>query len=360
MSKNTMNRRDFMKGAAAGAMSLAAMGLINPSMALAEDEKAVKAKDGVASCLYELNMPHINKQDENTILFRWNSYQFLEFVLPNNKRIIVDPYWYKVSNRYNYYPNIKASEWIDGADYVLLTHVHGDHANDLPDILEHWPKVPVLIPAQGMQSLAYNLGLNVGGFNALPVSHGEVLEFEDFKVEVCRGLHTFASGIGWQQAQLDLTRYATEDGDFKTESFENIAGGRDMMNYTITTKDGWKITLWAGEMASETHFSFYRDTKPDIFFYQNAKVNFGGDRDNPDTTNLAKMINLTDPQVVLPFHQNDSFPRQTVLAHELTVEKLNNEIAEGCGAQIFSPDSCCWYAFTKDADGKVSMSVFDK
>ena len=133
-----------------------------------------------------------------------------------------------------------------------------------------------------------------------------------------------------------------------------------MMNYTITTKDGWKITLWAGEMASETHFSFYRDTKPDIFFYQNAKVNFGGDRDNPDTTNLAKMINLTDPQVVLPFHQNDSFPRQTVLAHELTVEKLNNEIAEGCGAQIFSPDSCCWYAFTKDADGKVSMSVFDK
>ena len=320
------------------------------------------AGDTQAGSILQEDLPVVTEQGENMILVRWNSYIFYEFVLPNGKTIIFDPYMYEVKNQYTLYPDIKASEYINGCDYIIITHSHGDHTRDLPDLLTKFPEAYVVAPEEGLLAMLYTYNINSGSYRILPVTDGEKLEFEDFTLEVSRGLHTFAGGLATEGElkQIDMSRYIDENGVFDSLKYDNgTLGGRSMMNYKLTTNDGFTITMWAGEIGSEVKWFFYRDTKPDIMFYQNAKVNLGGDRDNPDTTGLAKMIDCAKPAICLPAHQNDSSWENILKAHDKCVSDL---IAMGSEAktQFFSPDPNYWYGFTKDTNGDISIFLVER
>ncbi len=314
-----------------------------------------------AGSILQEDLPVVT-ETKGMLLYRWNSYIFNEFVLPNGKRIVFDPFMYDVKNQYTLHPEVKASDYIEGADYIILTHTHFDHVRDLPDLLEHWPNAFVVVPEEGALSMIYALGLNPSGIRLLPVSDGEKLEFDDFTLDVYRGIHTFPSGLSPNAGKLDINNksYKNEDGTFNSLKFDAATmGGRDMMNYKITTNDGWTITMWAGQMDTETRKYYYRDSKPDFFFYQNAKVNLGGDRDNPNTMDLAKMVAMTNPKICMPCHQNDSSWVNILKAHDYTAKDINT-LGTGCATQFFSPDPKDWYGFNKNQDGEISAYVIKK
>ena len=82
---------------------------------------------------------------------RWSGVNFYEFVLPNGKTIVMDPYFDTEPagghNEFNYTPTkLSAGEWVNGADYIILTHGHFDHVNDLGSVLNKYPKAHVIAP----------------------------------------------------------------------------------------------------------------------------------------------------------------------------------------------------------------------
>ena len=63
-----ISRRDFLKGSAAGALSLAAAGILSPTAAFAEGEKAAEAPVSVYQAMSELNPQDYDFRDTDSDL----------------------------------------------------------------------------------------------------------------------------------------------------------------------------------------------------------------------------------------------------------------------------------------------------
>ncbi|MBM6777888.1 MBL fold metallo-hydrolase, partial [Collinsella tanakaei] len=97
---------------------------------------------------------------------RWISVQCYEMVLPNGKTIVTDPFYWEGDNL-RVLPELTKQQAnslkvyaqegfsvddFTGADYILISHVHGDHMNIAGDL---WNKFygRVLVPAGAAEEL---------------------------------------------------------------------------------------------------------------------------------------------------------------------------------------------------------------
>lgn len=291
---------------------------------------------------------------------RWSGVNFYEFVLPNGKTIVMDPYFDKQAagghNEYNYTPtDLPAGEWVNGADYILLTHGHSDHVGDLASVLEKYPGAHVIAPEHVMPAVMWSTKQEYGNHYFHEAAALDKLEFNDFKLETCRSNHNLSKGP--QSAGMDTKKYTDANGNLDFYKLYSTIYEREIVNARITLTDGFSILIWNSEMQPdgqgfEDRPWFYKNTKPDLFMFQVAGASFGGDRRNPNCTPMGEWIASVGAAMALPEHQQHfSYDELDSMAKKFSAicnDKKKN-------TTFLTPESAQWYGFTKDAKGNVKV-----
>lgn len=309
-----------------------------------------------ASTVVDREVMETKNWDDQDILMkvRWSGVNFYEFVLPNGKTIVMDPYYDPDTsgtghNEFNYTPtDLPAGEWVNGADYILLTHTHGDHCAQLKEVLEVYPDAFIVVPENAFPELVLRYGIG-GSLRWVTIGAIDKLSFVGCTVDCVRSNHNLSRGT--QLKDLDSSKYEETGakGDYYTNQFSN-----QIANYKITTDEGFTVLLWNSEMYDqygyEARMWFYEGAEPDLFMYQVAGASFNYDRRNPECGPMGRFVASVRPKAALPEHQQHfAYSELDAIATQF----CGYCDEQGVSCEFLTPETGVWYGYTKDADGTV-------
>lgn len=271
------------------------------------------------------------------IELRWINNAGFEVRLPDGAHLLVDP-WMDTAQIYP----LSITD-LERVDYVLLTHIHFDHAASIADIQKQFPEARILAGDLSADPLCQQYGLNVE--KLYRVRSGEVYEFANVKVEAIAGRHTES----WRGSYYKRGNNLTKDG---TMDLGMWYGSLEMFNYRITTPDGFRLLVWGGMTTDEqiNRLKAYRDNEV-------AVMHVSPKQDLPMFTDLVNAIN---PGVVIPHHYDlwdVMFKENPAMLQDspLPPEKMNEEYILGmiktafeqdCPySSFFIPEHHRWYRF---------------
>jgi len=205
--------------------------------------------------------------------FRWLNNAGFEIVLRSGAHVLVDP-WLD-SAKFSPVPLAT----ITRADYVVLSHIHFDHAQDVGAIQKKFPEVRIFTGMLSAEPLAKEQKLNVA--RLYKVSDGEEFQFDDVTIKAFAGRHT--ESVKGNYLKWD------EGGHITSESM----GTLDMYQYLITDADGTKFLVWGGTPSAESA-NRIRGTNADL-----AAIHISPKQ---DFSMLARVVNAANPNVMMPHH----------------------------------------------------------
>lgn len=128
--------------------------------------------------------------------YRWFVENCSQLELPNGKMIVIDPILYKDESDcpherdYRYISGFDTSV-IEKCDYIVLTHVHGDHIGSLKALQARF-QAPILVNAWCAYELVKQLDMPVG--SVIPMTDGCEYNFDDFRILWQPSRHTAMPG----------------------------------------------------------------------------------------------------------------------------------------------------------------------
>lgn len=283
----------------------------------------------------------------NGIRLRWLNTAGFEIEMSNGKHILLDPFLSGNVKGLECWP-ISLDE-IHGCDYLLLSHIHFDHAQDVADIQKKFPGTYLFVPALSADPLCQAQDLNCA--RMFPVRGGDKFAFDDVTIEVFYGRHT-ESPRGYRPSGKDFIK---KDG---TQDSMMWFGNLDFVNYLITTSDGTRILVWAG-MTSSDQKHLFAGIKPNIaLMHVSPKQDFG---------EFAALTAAMGTQVIIPHHYDcteklfEAIPdamndmseenrRSFVGDGKFSFPKYMKALENACrernpGAALIMPEHHKWYRF---------------
>lgn len=219
---------------------------------------------------------------KNGIQLRWLNTAGFEIVTATGARILVDPFLDGEVNGIACYP-ISIDE-IKGCDYLLLSHIHFDHAQNVEQLQQKFPNLNLFVPDLSADPLCQWQKVNCA--RLYRVRSGETYQFDDITIQCFAGRHT-ESPRGYYRASKAFT---TRDGQFDQPLW---FGNLELVNYLITTRDGTKILVWAG-MTSPDQKHRFAGLDPNIaLMHVSPKQDFG---------EFAGLTAAMGAQVIIPHH----------------------------------------------------------
>lgn len=263
----------------------------------------------------------------NGLKIRWINYCCYEMILPNGKEIIIDPCIDVTNQEERFHPDD-----FQGADYILLSHTHGDHILDLKYISDKF-KPHIFVGALSAYPLAKDLDLNLD--EIFPVSPGEKYELPDFTLEVFRGKHTWLN----RPDNRVKTWLKGDSKDFPKEISEaNALGSIEYMDYLITTNENLRIFITGGGPYEKFYFNAFETAKnkaPDIVIRQ-ATSKYG-------IKEFADMAAEYHCQFLIPEH-HDKFVKKMGMTPQQWAQALNEQLrASGSMTQVYAPEQFKWF-----------------
>lgn len=210
---------------------------------------------------------------------RWINNAGFEVVLPGGAHLLVDP-WLDSAQIYP-----MPAEKIERADYILLTHIHFDHADSIGAVQERFPEAKIFVGDLAAEPLCRIYRLNLE--KIYRVRGGETYEFSDVKIEAVSGRHT-ESKSG--------SRYL-EGSNRKGDGTLDPAmwyGSLEMLNYRITMADGSTMVIWGG-MTTEEQVNRMKA-------YGNNDVAVMHVSPKQDSSLFSELVKSINPKVVIPHH----------------------------------------------------------
>ena len=271
-----------------------------------------------------------------SVSFRWINCQCFEIKLPNGKTIVTDPC-------YDYKKNPDApladlfrlegfkTEDLEGCDYVILNHTHGDHIANLGQVIERFS--PKVICHSGVAGEIAQVYQDMELTSIYPVDYDGAYYFDGFKMETFHGEH---------KPQRFTWRRTMAEGDIISQDSRltrlHALGGLFNMNYLLTLDNGFRIAFVGG--ASDGMEERLRTLRPNIAL----RNKISNDMDVEHVTeDWLEFMEQSCAQFVVPMHfevwenQNPGFSEKTF--------KLANEMAVkgGLACRILSPKRTKWY-----------------
>ena len=321
----------------------------------------------MSSKVFDRKTLPVKQWDDPSVLvkLRWSGVNFYEFVLPNGKTIVMDPYFddpNDAHNEYKYTPtDLPAGEWVNGADVILLTHGHFDHTGNLAEVLEKYPLAQIIIPEHTIPSVIVSQNVDYFSHYFTEAGAHDKFEFDGVTIETCRSNHNVGRAVN-PLAGASGKLYQDAEGNVDFFKLWKWVYERELMNVKITTDEGFTILLWNSQMGPdgrgfETRKYFYRDAEPDLFMYQVAGASFGGNRRNPDCGPMGRFIAEVHAKTAVPEHQ------QHFSYDEL--DRMAEQFAAHCDeagqeTTFLTPETGVWYGYTKDAEGNVGVCLIEK
>lgn len=215
-------------------------------------------------------------------LIRWINTAGFELVMSNGKHILLDPFLSGNVDGVLCHP--MELEEIKQCDYLLLSHIHIDHAADVARIQEKFPAVVIFVGDLSADPLCEWLNINCA--RICRVRSGEVYEFDDLLVEVFAGRHTESPRGYYRGAK----KFRNQDGSV---SLSDWFGNLELNNYRLTLCDGTRIMVWAG-MTSQDQKNRLRGVRSDIaLMHVSPKQDFD---------QFARLVEAMGTRIVIPHH----------------------------------------------------------
>ena len=215
-------------------------------------------------------------------LIRWINTAGFELVMSNGKHILLDPFLSGNVDGVLCHP--MELEEIKQCDYLLLSHIHIDHAADVARIQEKFPDVVIFVGDLSADPLCEWLNINCA--RICRVRSGEVYEFDDLLVEVFAGRHTESPRGYYRGAK----KFRNQDGSV---SLSDWFGNLELNNYRLTLCDGTRIMVWAG-MTSQDQKNRLRGVRSDIaLMHVSPKQDFD---------QFARLVEAMGIRIVIPHH----------------------------------------------------------
>lgn len=271
-----------------------------------------------------------------SVSFRWINCQCFEIKLPNGKTIVTDPC-------YDYKKNPDApladlfrlegfkTEDLEGCDYVILNHTHGDHIANLGQVIERFS--PKVICHSGVAGEIAQVYQDMELTSIYPVDYDGAYYFDGFKMETFHGEH---------KPQRFTWRRTMAEGDIISQDSRltrlHALGGLFNMNYLLTLDNGFRIAFVGG--ASDGMEERLRTLRPNIALRNKISNDMDVEHVAED---WLEFMEQSCAQFVVPMHfevwenQNPGFSEKTF--------KLANETAVkgGLACRILSPKRTKWY-----------------
>ncbi len=271
-----------------------------------------------------------------SVSFRWINCQCFEIKLPNGKTIVTDPC-------YDYKKNPDApladlfrlegfkTEDLEGCDYVILNHTHGDHIANLGQVIERFS--PKVICHSGVAGEIAQVYQDMELTSIYPVDYDGAYYFDGFKMETFHGEH---------KPQRFTWRRTMAEGDIISQDPRltrlHALGGLFNMNYLLTLDNGFRIAFVGG--ASDGMEERLRTLRPNIALRNKISNDMDVEHVAED---WLEFMEQSCAQFVVPMHfevwenQNPGFSEKTF--------KLANEMAVkgGLACRILSPKRTKWY-----------------
>ncbi len=218
------------------------------------------------------------------ILLRWLNTAGFEMILPGGSHLLVDP-WLDESDVYP----ISLDE-IARADYILLSHVHFDHAQSISRILEKFPRGKLFVGDLSVEPLCREQHISLT--NIYRVRNGDEYTFDDVNLKIFGGRHTENSkGVYHPHAfDADIT---------SLDSLTGYYGSLELQNYLITASDGTKVLVWGGQTTGDQKYRL-RGLYPDLALLHLSP--------KQDPLVFAEMVSFIGPKVVIPHHYDMTKP----------------------------------------------------
>lgn len=250
---------------------------------------------------------------------RWINYACYEIVLPDQKRIVIDPC-------IDFTKEVPFSaEDFGKVDYILLSHTHYDHTMEIGNILKG-SKPKIIVGSLSAYDLCKFFEIDFD--QIYPVAPNETLEFDGFTLDVYRGKHTSVNSTDGTNT-INRRKF----GAFPAGHHEcDIYGSIEYMNYLITTGQNVRILNWGGPKETvyfNNIFTIAKKMAPNIIIKQLST------KYTPEE--FAETMAILHPQIVLPLHQDGVDRKGTITAKEY-IARANTRLEElGSQTRIVDP-----------------------
>lgn len=187
---------------------------------------------------------------ENTILsetslaFRYINCQCFEIRLPNGKTLVTDPCYDFPKNLSDPRADLFRlegfhTEDLEGCDYVLLNHTHGDHISNLEEVILHFS--PVVICHSGVAAEIAQACPQTELTSIYPVDYNGTYYFDGFRLQTFHGQHK-PQRFTWEKSMAE--------GDMISQNPRltrlHTIGGFFNINFLITLDNGFRIGFVGG------------------------------------------------------------------------------------------------------------------
>ncbi|MFA6506409.1 MAG: MBL fold metallo-hydrolase [Treponemataceae bacterium] len=246
--------------------------LILSSVVFAADPKIAQPSKKDSSVVEYKNVTMVSG-----IEFRWINNAGFEIILPNGKHVLIDPWldsaktWFKST--------LSVEKDLDRADYIVLSHIHSDHADDVGLIQKKFPNVRIFVGALSAEYLIKWQNLNMNKIYLC--NDGQTFQFDDVTIKVFAGRHT-------EGARGNFLKVG-KDGFVDTQTI----GSMELFNFLITASDGTKVMVWAGTPSEDLVYSL-KGTNPDVaVMHVSPKQDFDM---------FGRLVASMNAKIVIPHH----------------------------------------------------------
>ncbi|MBM6785746.1 MBL fold metallo-hydrolase [Collinsella tanakaei] len=293
---------------------------------------------------------YVESVQSEALRIRWISVQCYEMVLPNGKTIVTDPFYWEGDNL-RVLPELTKQQAnslkvyaqegfsvddFTGADYILISHVHGDHMNIAGDL---WNKFygRVLVPAGAAEELARVEDIPYGAI--MPLYPGNTYYLDDFTLTVYPGAHdnrAFREGAFMRPSSPETPYAASDDFAIPCPNRLNGLGTMFCFNFLIETPQNYRIDFSAGRDYPD-HVRHVRDKAPNLMLRHRIR--------SYTPEEYARQMEAMGAQLMMPLHHNNARAKGEDLNEYFG--RVNGVLkADGYPGVAFNPKPYQWYSIT--------------
>ncbi len=282
---------------------------------------------------------------KNGVKIRWITTTCFEIKLPSGKTIIFDPW---TGGEDPAMPGFTMDtgftvDDFEGADYIFLSHTHGDHILDVKELLQKKQTDPcgghVFVPA--LSAKIFSDVYDVPLVNLIPVYPYETFDLDEITATPLPCRHFGDKGINVLQTPSEHIAAAKARGrdPFSQQAQCMLMGNLEESDWAITIKENnLRFMVLGGRVYRFNNIYKYADEfHPDFVIRQ---VSLG---QTPE--DYAEMVAKYHTQIVWPSHHDShDLVKASGLSYEEYFGRVNAKLAEmGSPCHVVNIKPTKWY-----------------
>lgn len=260
----------------------------------------------------------------NGIQFRYINSQCYEFILPNGKHLITDPY---ISHRNLVGFRTFSVDEIERCDYILMTHTHYDHTSDIGYLCKTFD-AKLFCGNMVAVELAKYFGVAPG--RIYPFDNMDTYEMPDFTFTTVRGKHFPMLNVKFTPGSFPP--------DFGGPGHDelNFMGTIFTYDFCLTFSNNVRMMFVSGIDEYDNIYSVAKEFRPNVLFRHTAG--------NVSAEEWAGVIARYHAQLALPNHQDNLYSGKWGKSMDEFTADIQNHLKElGSDTVFVNPEPYKWY-----------------